>query len=207
MAEVQIKSGNSGEVAEVDSNKRLHTAAVIETESNHACDSGVEEKYNINTGTITLTNATKTSILYIKNEGNDDLVITALIYNLGNSTGGTGDGTVDVLRNPTAGDIITNANDVAVGPAASANQNFGASNILSGKFYKGATGETALSGGSLTVSSLLASPAGRIVITLGSVVLPKGSSLGIDYTPQTSNTSQAVQVAAACFVKTAKVAV
>lgn len=206
MAEISLKDGSSGNVALVDSNRRLSVQSINQPESDHACDSGIEEKFNINTGDITLTNATATSVLYIKNTGNDPLVITSLIYNLGATTSGTGDVKIDVLRNPTAGDIVTNANAVAVGPAASANQNFGSANTLTGLFYKGATGETAFTDGSVTVTTRSASNTGRIVVTLGAVVLPKGSSLGVNYTPPTSNSSQICQFAAACFVRTEKVA-
>lgn len=206
MAEITIKDGSTGNVSKVDLNRRLHTAAVTESQSDHACDTGIEQKYNINTGDITLTSAAKTSVLYIKNTGDDDLVITALIYNLGATTSGTGDVKIDIIRNPTAGDIITNTNDVLVGPGVSANQNFGSSNTMSGLFYKGATGETALSGGSVSISTRSASNTGRIFISLGAVVIPKGIALGVDYTPPTSNTSQIVQFAAACYVQSKVVA-
>lgn len=205
MAEIAIKDGSTGNIAKVDVNKRVHTAGVNEELRDHACDSTIAQKYNINTGDITLTNATKTSVLYVKNNGDDDLVITALIYNLGASTSGTGDVVIDVLRNPTAGDIISNTNDCAVGPGVSANQNFGSTNTMTGLFYKGATGETALSGGATSISTRSASNTGRIVISLGAVILPKGASLGVDYTPPTSNSSQKVQFAAACYVLTSSV--
>jgi hypothetical protein len=200
MAEITIKDGSTGNIAKVDLNKRIHTASVTEPQSDHACDTGIEQKYNINTGDITLTNATKTTVLYIKNTGDDDLVVTALIYNLGNTTSGTGDVKIDVIRNPITGDIITNANNCAVGPDVSANQNFGSTNTLTGLFYKGATGETAVSDGALTVSTRSASSTGRIFISLGSVVIPKGASMAVDYTPPTSNSSQIVQFAAATYV-------
>jgi hypothetical protein len=206
MAEIAIKDGATGYVAKVDQNRRLHTATVSEPQADHAADTGIEQRYNINTGDITLTNATKTTVLYVKNTGTDDFVIKAFIYNAGNSTSGTGDVKWEVIRNPTAGDIITNANNVEVGVDASANQNFGSSNTMTGLFYKGATGETAVSGGAVTISTRSASITGRTVVDLGAVVLPKGTSVAVDYTPPTSNTSQKIQVALACYVQTITVA-
>jgi len=144
-------------------------------------------------------------MLYIKNTGDDDLVITALIYNLGNSSNGTGDAVIDVIRNPTAGDIVTNANDCQVGPGVSANQNFGSTNTMSGFFYKGATSEGVLGDGALTVSTRSASNTGRIIISLGAVIMPQGATLGVEYTPPASNTSQIVQFAAAAYVLKPKV--
>jgi hypothetical protein len=190
----------------IDSNQHLHTEAVTRAEKDQAALKGW--RFNVNTGDITVTNATETSVLYVKNTGDDDLVLDSLIYNLGNTTSGTGDVKIDVVRNPTAGDIITNANDVAVGPGVSANQNFGSTNTMTGLFYKGATGETLLSGGDgVSVSTRSAANTGRIVIGLGATSLPKGSAIGINYTPPTSNTSQTVQFAIACHVRNPKVAV
>lgn len=206
MSEVTIKNAGSGDLAKVTTTGRLKSESIVEQLIDHACDSEIAERYNVNTGDITLTSATKTSVLYIKNTSDKgDLVITSLIYNLGNTTGGSGDVLIEVIRNPTAGDIISNANNVAVGADISANQNFGSSNTPSGSFFKGASGETAFSDGSVTISTRSASNTGRIAITLGSVVLPKGSSLGIDYTPPSGNTSQKCQFIASCYIKTADV--
>jgi hypothetical protein len=116
MSEVTIKNAGTGDIAKVTTAGRLKTETVTEDIKNHACDVGIEQKYNINTGDLTLTNATKTSVLYIKNDSTlGPLVVDALIYNLGASTSGTGDVLIEVIRNPTAGDIVTNANNVAVG--------------------------------------------------------------------------------------------
>jgi hypothetical protein len=132
-------------------------------------------------------------------------VIEALIYNLGNTTGGSGDVKIDILRGPTAGDIITNANNVLVGAGIEANQNFGSAKSLNGKFYKGASGESAFTNGSVTVSTRSASNTGRIYISLGAVVIPRGTSLGLDYTPPSGNTSQICQFAIACYMSTSEV--
>lgn len=207
MGEISIKNGSSGDIAKVDSNLRLHTATISEDQKDHACDTGIEEKYNINTGDITLTDANKTSMLYIKNNGLYDMVITALIYNLGATSNGSGDAVIEVLRNPTAGDIVTNANDCQVGPGVSANQNFGSTNTMTGLFYKGATSEGVLSDGTASVLTRSASNTGRIVVALGAMILPKGSSLGVEYTPPASNTSQIVQFAAAVYILSPTVSV
>lgn len=206
MSEIVIKNGATGDTAKVNPLGYLKVVAVTEPLIDHACDTGIAQKFNINTGDITLTSASKTSLLYIKNTSTlGDLVVTALIYNLGNSTGGSGDVKIDILRNPTAGDIITNANNVAVGTGVEANQNFGAANVLTGQFYKGASGETPFTDGSISIATRSASMTGRIVITLGAVTIPAGSSLGVDYTPPSGNTSQTVQVAASCFLGTESV--
>jgi hypothetical protein len=207
MSEVVIKNAGTGDIAKVTTQGFLKVTAITEPIQDHACDTGIAQKYNINTGDITLTNGTKTSVLYIKNTSTaGDLIVNALIYNLGNSTGGSGDVKIDIIRNPTTGDIITNANNVLVGTGIEANQNFGSANILSGSFFKGASGETATNG-SVTISTRSASNTGRIFISLGAVVIPAGSALGVDYTPPTGNTSQICQFAAACYLATDDVGV
>lgn len=184
----------------VDQNQRGHNSTVNLVEKDHACTVGW--KFNINTGDITVTNATKTSVLYVKNTSIHPLSLDSLIYNLGASTSGTGDVLIDILRNPTAGDIIDNTNNCAVGPGVEANQNFGSTNIMTGLFYKGATGETALSGGnSETILTRSASITGRIFIDLGKLILTQGTAIGVNYTPPTSNTSQKVQFAIAVHVR------
>lgn len=200
MGRVVIQDPTTGTGAHVDVNQHLHVESVTREEKDQAAKFGW--KFNINTGDITITNSTKITALYIKNTGDYDLVISTLIYNLGNTASGTGDVLIEVKRNPTAGDIITNANNCDVGAGVSANQNFGSTETMTGLFYKGAQGETAVSGGDgVSISTRSASNTGRLIISLGAVELPKGSALSVDYTPPGSNTSQIVQFAAACHVK------
>ena len=81
--EVQIKSGNSGEVAKVDIHKRVHVDAITFGRSEQEVEIG--NGYNINTGTVNLTTANKSGILYFKNQEDFDIVITNMFYILGNS--------------------------------------------------------------------------------------------------------------------------
>lgn len=193
---VTIKDGTgSGNVAKVTSENRVEVAAITQAEKDHGAQLG--DKYNINTGDITLTDANKTTILYIKNNEDNDLVINSFVYNLGATASGTGDVKIEVLRNPTTGDIVTNASAVE----AVSNQNFGSSDTLTADVYKGATADAAITDGAVSISTRSAANTGRIVISLGALVIPKGSSMAVDYTPPASNTSQIVQVAVACFVK------
>ncbi len=179
--------------AEVNAEKRLVTSAVTSTESDHNADKG--NKFNVNTGDITITDAVKFTALYIKNNSDDPIFITAVIYNLGTTASGSGDVKIDVIRNPTAGDIVTNANDCEM----ISNQNFGSSLTFTGDAFKGAEGETVVSDGEISISTRSASATGRIVVSLGALVLKKGSSIAINYTPPTGNTSQTVQFAVSSF--------
>ena len=198
MGNVIIRDPDKMDGAHVDINGHLHVESVSRQEKDHAAKVGW--KFNINTGDITITNSTKVSLLYVKNTGDYDMVLNTLIYNLGNTTSGTGDVLIDVIRNPTTGDIITNANNCQVGPGVEANQNFGSTETMTGLFYKGAQGETAVNG-SETILTRSAANTGRIVVSLGAMELTKGSAVAINYTPPASNSSQTVQFAIAVHIK------
>ena len=192
-------SGGATNVAGVDSRGRILVAALTETESNKATDAG--NKYNINTGDIAITNATKLTTLYILNNGNNDIVIDSLIYNIGTSTSGTGDILLDVIRNPTAGDIITNTNVTQVQANTGGNFNFSSNNSSDVISYKGAQGEAVVTGGQTHILTRNPAVSGRIPISPGGGLrLGKGASLAINYTPPASNTNQIVQFAANIYV-------
>lgn len=187
-----IDSTGTGLGVKVNAENRLMGSSVTSTEKVHNVDKG--NGYNVNTGCITLTSAAKTTVLYIKNDSDCPLFLTSFIYNLGATTCGSGDVVIDINKNPTTGCIICNANDVDI----NVNQNFGSSLAFTGLAYKGATGETATNG-TRAVSTRSVSNTGRIVVDLGAVVLLKGSTISIDYTPPAGNTSQVVQFAVSVF--------
>lgn len=194
MSAISIKDGSTGYVAQVDSDLRLQTYAVTINENNQANSKG--RAYNINTDDITLTDAVETPILYIKNNEDKDLHITALDLWAGTSTGGTATlGTKWVVeRNPTAGTIVSNATAVDI----ESNRNFGSNNTLLVDSYKGATGNTMTGGTDHIIfrGTLLS----RIYAEIDEII-PKGSSIGIHVKPPTSNTSLIVYAAAICHLE------
>lgn len=195
-----IDGEGSNRRAGVDTRFRLKISSIVETESNFAIESG--NKFNVNTGDITITNATKLSVLYIKNNDNRTLIIDALFYNTGTSTGGTGDHIFDIIRNPKTGQIITAATNVQIGLTENANFNFGSSQTLNVLAYKGTQGQTVFSDGGLNISTRKGYTNQPTNISPGgSIYLPKGASLGINYTPPTGNTSMIVQFGANGYFK------
>ena len=67
-----IRDGiGSGKEAKVTSSNRLATTTISETEADFAAAEGT--RYNINTGTITLTDANNTTVLFLKNNEDSDL--------------------------------------------------------------------------------------------------------------------------------------
>lgn len=189
-----IEDGNgSSTQAKVSKNSRLYTFAVTESKGSSAVRDG--RGYNINTGSIELTSANESAVLYVKNNENNDIVIDSVIVILGKSTGGSADDDVvcEIIRNPTTGTIISNATDVDV----SSNANFGSNNLLVADSYKGAEGNTFTNGSNHILSLLQAG--NRWFFNLD-VLLPKGASLGVTLNPPASNTSMDVMVAVNCHV-------
>ena len=187
--------GGKGYSAEVDSENRLRVFSIAEPEVFNASSLG--NSYNFNTGVINLTSASKSAVFYIKNNGDSDLIITQLFYLIGNSTAGTGDVLVTVLRNPTTGTIISNA--VAM-EMDGVNRNFGSSKNLTTDSYKGAEASTFTNGDKIIESIIDQSPT-RVSVELGGLVIPRGTSIGIDITPATSNSSLDVEFAASVYIR------
>jgi hypothetical protein len=187
MSEQIIDGTGTGKKVRVDNANRLHTHSVNETLIEYAASQG--DSYNINTGTINLTSATESALLYFKNNGNNDVHIASVGYLIGNSTGGTGDLQTKVIKNPTTGTIISGAVNVGI----NSNKNAGSSKVMDIDAFKGAEGNT-FTDGTDFYYSLLSGAAKTYVIATGTVVLPKGSSIGVSVTPQASNTSMDVQI-------------
>ena len=187
MSEQIIDGTGSGKRVKVDSQNRLHTHSVTEGLVEHASANG--NSYNINTGTMTLTSSTESSLLYLKNNADADVHIASIGYLMGNSTGGIGDINITVLRNPSLGTVVTDAVIVDINQ----NKNVGSSKNLTADAFKGGEGKTITNGEPLYYS-LVAGSARGYVIETGTIVIPKGGSIGIKLTPQTSNTSMGVQV-------------
>lgn len=192
----RIMSGTgNGKEAVVDSNNRIGVAGVTESLADHATDFG--QRYNINSGPVTLTTDGESAVLYIKNNEEYDYVITKVIYNLGPSTGGgTNPATMDIYFKTTGGTIVSGATDADV----VVNQNLGSANTLTADVYKGAEGNTQ-TGGILADTTFL-QPNSRGTEDLGKIIVPKGQAVSFTVTPPTSNTSMAVKVDVEGYVST-----
>lgn len=189
-----IEDGLNGSTAKVNGNNRLYTNAITVNEDQQATKKG--RSYNVNSGWVTISNDTVTPILYLKNNETEALHVTAIAVGMGPSTGG---GTIIediiVVRNPTAGTIVSGATNVDI----NSNRNYGSSNTLGNSLaYKGATGLTMTDG---TDHLLIAqNDSGRAFATIDEV-LPKGTSIGIKITPATGNTNMRVYAAIICHLE------
>lgn len=189
-----IRDGTGkGYLAKVNANHRMYANAVTQTEIVQATKKG--RSYNINTGTIELTNATQTPVLYLKNNESEAIHIDALAVGLGPTTGGSGGiPSIVVVRNPTTGTIIDGATDVDM----NSNRNYASSNTLDALAYKGATGNTMTDGDDHIL--LYQTTSSRLLASIDNMI-PTGSSLGVKITPQAGNTSMNCYVALICHLE------
>lgn len=182
---IQDGSG-SGYRAKVDSKNRVHSLAISETAGTEASTNG--DLYNVNTGTITLTTANASSLLYMKNTDSVSWIFNRVFYNAGESTGGTGEFLAEVIANATTGTLITAGTDLDP-----YNLNFGSSKELTSTTKKGSEGST-LTNGDARVSTIIPASGTRVLIAFDSIIVEPGSSISVTITPQTGNTSMAIQV-------------
>jgi hypothetical protein len=182
---MKISDGKgTGVDAHVNKNHQLLNFSISQGEDKAAA--GLGNAFNINTGTIAFStnSSTRTTLLYFKNDENTSYIVNSIAVGLGTRSATVSDAAnVFVVRGPTTGTTISNANDCDM----ISNNNFGSSNTLStGTLaYKGADGEGATSGG--TDHALLYMSDGRLFASLN-IEIPKGSSIAIEIDGNTSGT-------------------
>ncbi len=182
----EITDGTGGGFSvKVDSRNRIYTESVQKEEYAEAAREG--NAYTINSGYVTLTTASATSgILFVKNDGDRDLIIDRINLSVKDSAGTTQThGRFIFYRNPSS---MTGGTGVSITPQ---NLNFGSSNVLDITSERGQNGagftDTSNAFGSPVV------PLQNITFITSVATLPKGSSVGFSFVTPTGNTS--VQVA------------
>jgi len=181
-----LKSGSSGNTAEVDDSNRVQAFSTSQTDSTARAING--DSFNINTETVTLTTATASALLYVRNDDTVDWIVPRVFYNAETSTGGTGGWLAEILANPTDGTLIDSGTTITPH-----NFNFGSPKVLSATTLKGVEGSTVV-GDDVRISTIIPASGTRVLIGFDSVVLATGSSLCIRITPPTDNTSMDIQV-------------
>lgn len=180
-----------GYQAAIDAENRLKTQSVSESEDIHALEQG--NSYNINTGLITSINGDAT-LIYLKNNETKDLIIQAIALGIFEGITHSDDPYITVVRNPTGGDLISDATAVSMNQ----NRNFGSSNTLTADAYKGKVSGTLTGGNDIAI--LQATPAARSFYTID-LSLAKGSSVGIKFTANASSGSASLYCALICNLK------
>lgn len=182
---MRLEDGNgTGYQQHVDKNKQGHTFCITETERNSAVETGLA--YNVNTGIIALTGSSDSAILYFKNDeapinGEADLVIDSIVIGINTRSATITESAIaTIIRNPTAGTIVSNATAVDM----KGNANFGSSNALDSLIYKGSDGYTLTDGDDY--AKVLCKSDDRTAIPELNIDLPKGSAIGVKLDLNTS---------------------
>lgn len=165
-----IENGKgNGNKLEINSRNEAKVFAVQETEAQASAENG--DAYNINTGDIAC--AGDTTLVYFKNDEDTDVIIEAIAVGVRGSTI-TDQATVTVIRNPTGGDIISDATAVDM----NGNRNFGSSKTLKTTTlaYKGKQGGT-ITGGADLIQFYMGNNS-RLFASIN-LEIPRGSSMAI----------------------------
>jgi hypothetical protein len=171
------------------SGNRLFVQAITEGEARHATEAG--DAYNLNTGTIGLTSSNASSIMYIKNNEDRDLIIEAVAVGIGSAGTTTDVSTITLIRNPTSVSYSTAVDQ-------NQNRNFGSSKTLTADVYKGA--EAATTTGGNNIAQFFQTSGGRLFANIG-FIIPKGDSLAIEVDTNTSSGTTNVYAAIVCHLK------
>ncbi len=183
----------SGHKAKVDSENKLYTLSTTETASLAATLAG--DAYNLNTGEITLTSSAVSGVLYFKNLEDQDFIVEALAVGVGSAGTTTDVSKITLIRNPTAGTLISSATAVDM----SQNRNFSVSNTLASSLaYKGAEGSTVTDGAPIAYFYLGAG--GRMYATID-FKLQKGDSLAVTVNSNTSSGSTTMYAAIVGYLR------
>ena len=170
--------GGSGRAAKVDSKQRLSVSGEALAPFEQAVIDG--RGFLLTSGIVNLTSANESAVLYMKNNGDKDLILVESRYFMGTSTGGTSpDFQIKGAINPTSGTIqsstLTAAGNLNLGSAATVN-------IDARIGGEGITCITAVPQPSSVVQT------GQIFAKVP-VSFPKGTSLCLTVKPPTGNTS------------------
>lgn len=183
MAE-QIKDGTgTGALVKIDSSHRMATAALSMTQIQEAL--GRCKTWNLGSGDLTLTSANASALLYLKNTGTKSLFIDLYVFLANASTGGSGLAEIEILRNPTAGTVVSDATAITA-----TNMNFNCVDQPIADMYSGGEGKTLTGEDDILRSQMTSSD--RLLLGI-LTELPTGASVGLRVTPPPGNTSMAIE--------------
>jgi len=190
MSEQIIDGTGTGYKVKIDSTNKMGTRSVTTSDITEAAANG--DAYNLNTGKINLTGAAASAIMYVQNNEPRDLYLDFI--GLGVSDGTVSDiGELVLIRNPTAGDLITDATDVDM----NANRNAGSNKVLAANVYKGKDGGTVTGGNN---SALFFHGDNARLFGSLDIILPRGHSIGITYDPNLASGSVNVYAVLICHL-------
>lgn len=176
----------------IDKFGRYLTRSVTESEGQWATERG--QAFNLNTKNIGLTSSNDSAVFYYKHNQPEILLVESIIVGVAES-GTTSDVTeITVVRNPTAGTIVTNA----VGISVNENRNFSSNKTTGASLvYQGVEGDT-FTDGSDALFVYAKPPRTAVPINLE---LEQGASLGIKVNTKTTAGTTNVYIAVVTHLK------
>lgn len=186
--EVILDGLGKGYQAGVTLNNRLMTTGVNLTLTEAATESG--DTYNLNSTETTLTSTNESAMFYLKNLEETNVIVTSILVNIMDYVGTAGQPILNIYRNPKGGTIVNSASD-----CNDQNRNYGSTNSLDKDCFQGVEGST-LTGQDNIVPVYLPSTAALTLVDFSTIiVLPKGASVGVSWTPPSGMTSTKIIVA------------
>ena len=182
-----IKSGSSGNTADVDSFNRIQTFSVTESDKVFSSLSG--ETFFISSKNIELTSANMSFLVYIQNTDTTDWIVTDLNQSYSLSTGGPGGFVQNQFHlDPTGGTLLSGGT-----PSGALNMNTGSSKTLTANIITGSEGATA-TGGVEVPKGMIHRDQSRILFAGGPIVIARGTSMAFGVQPPAGNTSMQAKV-------------
>ena len=189
---MEIRDGRgTGESAGVTAEGRLLVNSVNLEESELRSLEG--SSFSLSSGEVTLTSGCESALLHILNNEDRDLVISVIIVSPQGTTCGTGYYKTKIYRNPTSGTIVSTATAANV-----TNRNYGSQNQLCVCAFKGVEGNSTTNGNLHFV--LTEKTHDRLRIPIDDIILPKGASLSMSFTPPTGNTSMPITLTVVAYL-------
>lgn len=176
-----IKSGKTGNTADVDDEGRLLTKSVSEDISVDSALKGAA--FFLTTGVIDLTSSNESQIIYVKNNDTVDWVVRDFNTVVNQSVGAPD---LEVMTrftiSPTGGTIVSGANFIP------ANLNLGDSKSLAGVFKVGGEGFT-VSGGISVPQNMYLPNRNNPAASANPIIVAPGTGFAFAIEPATGNTS------------------
>jgi hypothetical protein len=162
----------SGRQASVNGRNELDVFAVVESELESANDNGLA--YNLNSGEVTGITSGDATLIYFKNGEAATFVINAVAVGLRGFTSLTDMAVLTVIKNPTAGDLVSDATPISI----NSNSNFGSSNVVNNgsDLFKGKNSGTITGGEDHAI--IYAGNNSRVFAVLN-MELSKGASIAV----------------------------
>ena len=185
-------NGSTGGFKQVQVTERGRLAVYSESQSSTTFSAIEGDAYNITTGVLSGISTADSALLYFKYLDDGILIVDSLIVGIDDADANNPQ-LITLLRNPTAGTIVSDASAATI-----ANRNFASSNELTNSLiYKAAAPDAETFTDGDTFGIFYANDNSRLYAELD-LVMKKGSSLGVKISPALASGNLDCYVALVC---------